>query len=157
YALRMALQGNYVAPVPDACRILDVGSGTGQWAYDLCDEFPAALVVGLDIRIGKPDRPLNYSHVRADVRRRLPFPDSAFDFVHQRLMQGAIPLELWSEEVGELLRVTRPSGLVELMEIGDRWEPAGPAIRALWKQSSRLAAMFGVDGGRIVPGSLDGY
>lgn len=157
YALRMALQGNYVAPVPDAGRILDVGSGTGQWAYDLCDEFPAALVVGLDIKIGKPDQPPNYRHVRGDVRRRLPFADGAFDFVHQRLMQPAIPLELWTREVGELLRVTRQSGVVELMEIGDRWEPAGPAIRALWKLSGRLAAMFGVDGGRIVPGSLDAY
>ncbi len=30
YALRAALEGNYIAPVTDPERILDVGTGTGQ-------------------------------------------------------------------------------------------------------------------------------
>lgn len=157
YALRAALKGNYVAPIGSPARILDVGSGTGQWAYDLCAEFPSSLVVGFDIEPSKPDRPDNYRLVRGNLLQGLPFADGSFDFVHQRLMQPAIPLVLWPEEVGQLLRVTQPGGFVELMEIGDWWEPAGPAIRRLWELSGRLAATYGLDGARIVPTSLDAY
>ncbi|HEY7201571.1 MAG TPA: class I SAM-dependent methyltransferase [Candidatus Dormibacteraeota bacterium] len=157
YALRAALQGNYVAPVETPDRILDVGSGTGQWAYDLCDEFPSALVVGIDIEPSKAVRPANYRYIRGNVLDGLPFDGDSFDFVHQRLMQAAIPLARWPEAVGQLLRVTRPGGVVELMEIGDRTEPAGPAISRMWELCNRLATSHGLDWTRAVPSSLDTY
>jgi len=53
YALRGALGRNYVAPLEQPARILDVGTGTGQWAFDLCAEFADALVVGLDLEPSK--------------------------------------------------------------------------------------------------------
>ena len=28
---------------------LDVGCGTGQWAFEICDQFPDVVVVGLDL------------------------------------------------------------------------------------------------------------
>jgi SAM-dependent methyltransferase len=154
YALRAALQGNYVAPVERPSSILDVGSGTGQWAYDLSEEFPDALVVGFDIEPGKADSPANYRFVRGNLLHGLPFADDGFDFVHQRLLQAGIPLDRWPEVVGHLLRVTRPGGYVELMEIGDRTEPAGPAITRLWGLCSRVAASYGLDWTRAVPSSL---
>ena len=157
YALRAALRGNYVAPVAGPTQILDVGSGTGQWAYDLCQEFPDALVVGFDIEPSKPERPANYRFVRGNVLEGLPFADGTFDFVHQRLMQAAIPLARWPEAVRHLLRVTRPGGHVELMEIGDRTEPAGPAILQLWELCNRVAMSYGLDWTRAVPSSLEGY
>lgn len=157
YALRAAIEGNYVAPVESPLRILDVGSGTGQWAYDLCSEFPDALVVGFDVEPSKPERPSNYRYVRGNVLDGLPFADGAFDFVHQRLMQAAIPLDRWPEAVRHLLRVTRPGGLVELMEIGDRTEPAGPAITRMWQLCNRLATAYGLDWTRTVPSSLETY
>jgi len=157
YALRAALQGNYVAPVQAPDRILDVGSGTGQWSYDLCAEFPTSLVVGFDIEPSKAERPTNYRYVKGNVLDGLPFADGTFDFVHQRLMQAAIPLTRWPEAVGRLLRVTRPGGLVELMEIGDRTEPAGPAITRMWELCNQLAEAHGLDWTRLVPSSLDTY
>jgi SAM-dependent methyltransferase len=157
YALRAALQGNYVAPIASPARILDVGSGTGQWAFDLCEEFPDALVVGLDVDPGKPERPDNYRFVRANVLNGLPVADGSFDFVHQRLLQAAIPLPSWPDAVGQLLRVTRPGGFVELMEIGDRTEPAGPAITHMWSLCSRLASGYGLDWTRAVPDALEGF
>ncbi|HSR24198.1 MAG TPA: methyltransferase domain-containing protein [Candidatus Eisenbacteria bacterium] len=157
YALRAALKGNYVAPVECPASILDVGSGTGQWAYDVCEEFPRALVVGFDVEPSKPDRPSNYRFVRGDLLHGLPFVDGGFDFVHQRLLQAAIPLARWPEAVCHLLRVTRPGGYVELTEIGDRTEPAGPAITRLWGFCSRLASGYGLDWTRTVPSSLHSY
>jgi SAM-dependent methyltransferase len=155
YALRAALQGNYVAPIGAPSRILDVGSGTGQWAFDLCEEFPDALVVGLDVAPSKPERPANYRFVKANVLEGLPVADATFDFVHQRLMQAGIPLPRWADEVRQLLRATRPGGYVELMEIGDRTEPAGPAMNRMWGLCSRLAAGYGLDWTRAVPDSLE--
>jgi SAM-dependent methyltransferase len=157
YALRAALKGNYVAPVEAPARILDVGSGTGQWSFDLCAEFPEALVVGFDIDPSKAERPGNYRFVRGNVLNGLPFADGSFDFVHQRLMQAAIPLARWPEAVDHLLRVTRPGGVVELMEIGDRTEPAGPAITRMWELCARLAQLHGLNWTRAVPGALDSY
>ena len=157
YALRAALRGNYVAPIEDPGRILDVGSGTGQWGYDLCVEFPHALVVGLDLEPGKPERPSNYRFVRANVLQGLPFADDCFGFVHQRLMMTSVPVVDWPDVVGELVRVTRADGFVELAEFGDRMEPAGPATKRLWELANRLAASRGIDSTGEVLSSLDDY
>src|SRR5215471_1286524 len=63
YALREAVRGNHLAPVHAPATVLDVGAGTGQWAYDLCAEFPDAEVIGLDLVPSKSDRrPGNYRH-----------------------------------------------------------------------------------------------
>jgi SAM-dependent methyltransferase len=64
YANRGVVGANYVAPLVRPARILDVGSGTGQWAHELAEEFPDALVVGLDLVRGKPGGPRNHRTVR---------------------------------------------------------------------------------------------
>ena len=59
-AIRAAMGGNYIAPLTNPRGILDVGAGTGQWAYELCEEFPDAIVVGLDLVPGKPGAPARF-------------------------------------------------------------------------------------------------
>lgn len=158
YALREAVRGNHLAPVGRPPAILDVGSGTGQWAYDLCAEFPDAAVVGLDLVPGKAaSRPANYRFVRANALHSLPFADGTFDYVHQRLMVTALPVPMWPAEVTELLRVTRPGGWVELVEGGDQIEPKGPATGRLFELAAQLAASYGLDTSRSVCGLLDTY
>jgi ubiquinone/menaquinone biosynthesis C-methylase UbiE len=49
YALRETLGVNHLAPIEPPRRALDVGCGTGQWAFELCKRHPGALVVGLDL------------------------------------------------------------------------------------------------------------
>jgi len=158
YALREAVRGNHMAPVRAPATVLDVGAGTGQWAYDLCAEFPDAEVVGLDLVPSKSDRrPANYRHVKANVLQGLPFADDTFDFVHQRLMVTALPLTTWPAVVADLLRVTRPGGWVELVEGGDQIEPRGPATARLFALASQLAASYGLDTSRSVCDLLDSY
>lgn len=145
YALREALGSNYLAPVGTPARILDVGTGTGQWAFELSREFPGAAVVGLDLtRTIKPSAPESYWHVQANAADGLPFRNRAFDFVHQRLLRPGIPAVKWPAVVRDLARVTRPGGWVELVEVGDGVEPAGPATRALFDLLVRLCARFGL-------------
>jgi SAM-dependent methyltransferase len=157
YAFRAGLQGNYVSPVAAPARVLDVGSGTGQWCHDLCAEFPAAQVVGFDIEPGKPRWPANYGFVRGNVLDGLPFADESFDFVHQRWMRVSIPVADWPGVVRELVRVTRTGGFIELAEFRHLMEPAGPATARLFELLHRLAARRGLDGDGVVPHSLARY
>jgi ubiquinone/menaquinone biosynthesis C-methylase UbiE len=158
YALRAALRGNAIAPLEAPKTILDVGSGTGQWAYDLCAEFPDATVVGLDLVPGKTHgRPHNYRSVKANVLHGLPFEDDSFDYVHQRLMVTALPVGAWPDVVRDLLRVTRPGGWVELVESGNDIEPHGPATMRLFELAAQLAASYQLDWTGSVSTVLDDY
>jgi methylase of polypeptide subunit release factors len=40
---------NYFAPLVNPKRILDIGTGTGQWAIEMADEFPEAEVQATDL------------------------------------------------------------------------------------------------------------
>lgn len=150
YMLRYALKGNYAAPLQDPHDILDVGSGTGRWAIELAQQFPAARVVGMDIspppveaRATPLPGPANYSFVQGNALERVPFADDSFDFVHQRFLTLAIPAARWPDVVAELLRVTRPGGWVELVETEP---PTGaPAIDQLARWGVELTKRRGID------------
>lgn len=157
YATRAAMRGNHAAPISQPRRILDVGCGTGQWAYELCAEFPAALVVGLDLMPSKPERPVNFRFVQGNVLQGLPFPDGEFDFAHQKLMVAGIPLRYWPGVVADLVRVTRPGGWIELVESAASLTPEGPATRRLWDLFRQLGRSVGLDTLGTVPSSLDRY
>src|SRR5579884_241255 len=72
HALREALGRNYLAPISSPGRVLDVGTGTGQWGFEVCWEHPEALVVGLDLVPGRAEHPSGYRHVRGNVLQGLP-------------------------------------------------------------------------------------
>jgi SAM-dependent methyltransferase len=155
YALLDHIGANYLAPIGQPARVLDVGCGTGQWAYDVCAQFPDALVVGYDVEPSKPDRPENFSLVVGNLLRGLPFGNGQFDFVHQRLMVTAVPMHWWPAVVADLVRVTRPGGWIQLVEGGSEVEPIGSATKRLFQLASRLAAAFGLDSTGNVALSLD--
>jgi SAM-dependent methyltransferase len=157
YALREVLGGNYVAPVRQPDRILDVGSGTGQWGFEVASEFPGCLMVGVDLVAGKPGGPPNNCFVKADLLRGLPFRDGIFDLVHQRLLMSAVPAGSWSEVVADLVRVARPGGWIELVEGAPEMGPAGPSTARLSGMLKRLAEAKGLDASGTVFRSLVRY
>src|SRR6266566_2383772 len=143
YLIRSILHGNHASPLrSDLTSILDVGCGTGRWVIEMARSFPGAQLVGLDIE--PPPQaaqvlPPNVRFVQANVLDGLPFADRSFDFTHQRLLVLAIPAAHWPLVVGELVRVTRPGGWVELLEGGDVFLNAGPATQrflAWWREAS---------------------
>jgi SAM-dependent methyltransferase len=157
YALREALGGNYLAPVEDPAAVLDAGSGTGQWGFEVAERFPRAMVVGVDLVPSKPDRPPNYRMVRANLLTELPFAGESFDFVHQRLLVVGLPLPEWPRTAGELARVTRPGGWVELVEPATNVQDAGPATERVRTLAMGMMEAVGLDTGDEVFLSLDGY
>lgn len=155
YMLRFSLRGNYSAPIAEPKAILDVGTGTGRWAREMAELFLDARVIGLDIAVPKADEsaeslqtaeplPPNYSFVPGNVLEGLPFADGEFDFTHQRLLVTAIPLAQWPQVIGELARVTRPGGWVELVETGlSRGQ--GENMNLLLQSSVEFARRRGID------------
>lgn len=161
YVLRSLLRGNYLAPITQPRRILDVGCGTGQWAFELAQQFPQADVIGLDLEQVKitSTPPANFRFVQSNALQGLPFESDSFDFVHQRLLILAVPVSAWPGLIQELARVTAPGGWVELVETSTMQDftPAGPATRAFYQLGSPLAAMRGLDIEGIVLRSLERY
>jgi SAM-dependent methyltransferase len=157
HALREHRGANYVAPVERPALILDVGTGSGQWAYELCQEFPEAVVVGLDLVSGKAGAPSNYRGVRANVLHGLPFQDGRFDLVHQRLMFSGVPVRSWPALVEELVRIVRPGGWLELVEGATEFLPLTPAMEQLTEMLRTLNRARGLDSTSIVFRHLDDY
>ncbi|CAG8656281.1 5909_t:CDS:2, partial [Paraglomus occultum] len=53
-----------------------------------------------------------------DILDGLPFPDNTFDFVRQAFVIICMNWQLWKEKVmKELIRVTKPGGYIEIMDI----------------------------------------
>src|SRR5579875_404435 len=161
YVLRAILRGNYLAPIEQPRRILDVGCGTGQWAFELAHQFPHADVIGLDLEQVKASTPPpNYRFVQGDVLKGLPFDNDSFDFVHQRFLWLAIPLAAWPGAVQELARVTAPGGWIELVEFGTStadFTPSGPATQRYLALAGQLAALRGLDAEGVITRSLGRY
>jgi SAM-dependent methyltransferase len=144
YALYHAFGNHYLAPIsPETRTMLDVGSGTGIWAIDMAQQFPQAHIIGVDIALTSLPSILPSTSLfsQADVLQGLPFPNQLFDFTHQRLLVFAIPAPRWPEVVRELVRVTRPQGWIELLEVGTAIQNAGPATERLlsWLRETALA------------------
>ncbi len=145
YALRAAFQKSHFAPVEDPLTILDVGCGTGLWAYEICNEFPRARVVGFDLEIqesrGSPDQ---YFFAEGNLLNGIPLANDSFDFVHQRMLLAAIPSISWPFVARELERVTRPGGWVELVEMNFDVEPKGSTSHYFWDLVRLIASSRGI-------------
>ena len=149
FMVRYATQRNYIAPLHDPKSILDVGCGTGRWAHEMAALFPRAKVFGLDSTADHTKEgntiPGNYRFLTGNVLEELPFPDMTFDYVHQRFMHMALPVNKWSHVVQELVRVTRPQGWVELVESDLIMHNQGPAMRQLTEWGFTLGQLRGID------------
>lgn len=146
HVLYKTLSNHYLAPLsPTTATILDVGCGTGIWAMDMAALFPQAHILGVDVSLTSLPSPVppGCLFAQTNILKGLPFPDQQFDYTHQRLLVAGIPALHWPSVVRELVRVTRPGGWVELLEIGDTIHNAGPATTRLLTWMTTISKEFG--------------
>lgn len=114
----------FVAPFH---RVLDVACGSGGWALTMAHTYPHLEVLGCDI----DERMINYANSQArvgrldnasfrvmDARKPLDYPDNSFDLVNARWMT-VIGTAAWPGAVREMVRITRPGGVIRLTESED--------------------------------------
>src|SRR6266487_911316 len=151
FLLRQVLKGKTFAPVDQLLRtsshILDVGCGTGRWGCEIAAAYPQTHVVGFDLEEipRSVSTSLNYQFSHGNLFNGLPFAAQHFQYVHQRLLVAAIPLDKWPWVIGELRRVTCPGGWAEFVEMGNTFHQAGPATKQFLAWWVAISASRGID------------
>jgi hypothetical protein len=75
------------------------------------------------------------------VNAKLPFEDNHFDFVKQRLVTASFTVSDWKHVMSELVRVTKPGGYIELLEIDYNTYNLGPNGRK-WESECEYIHIF---------------
>ncbi|KAJ5019772.1 hypothetical protein K4K57_010439 [Colletotrichum sp. SAR 10_99] len=108
----------FYAPVPvekGDLKVLDVGTGSGLWALDLADEFPAIEVIGTDISAVQPSWvPPNCIFQIDDAQLDWTFKRDHFDAIHARNLYGGI--DNWQRFYDQAFTHLKPGGWFESME-----------------------------------------
>jgi ubiquinone/menaquinone biosynthesis C-methylase UbiE len=129
---------------------LDIACGPGGWVLGMAQAFPYIEVTGLDISQGMIDyattlaRSSQLDNVQFRVGSAidpLDFPDDSFDLVNSRQIEEVIPLASWPALLKEMLRITRPGGIIRIS--GNEWGMTNsPAYETLLTQLNQGGLNF---------------
>lgn len=117
----------------------------------MANDFPNCIFSGFDIiqpfsleadvdSIGHI--PVNCRLVKLDVFDGLPYQNKSFDFVHQRMMQLVYPSNKISWMFGEILRLTKDNGWIELVELDTTPKRAGPIFARVFIAGKKYSPRF---------------
>ncbi|MCD4739504.1 MAG: ubiquinone/menaquinone biosynthesis methyltransferase [Anaerolineae bacterium] len=109
-----------LAAVPATGRLLDVGTGTGEFALAAHEHFSTARVVGVDITLAmlaQAKRKPAQQRVawNAGDALHLPYPDNTFDAVISAFIMRNVPDV--GQAFAEQTRVVRPGGKIICLEM----------------------------------------
>ncbi|PYI10059.1 methyltransferase [Aspergillus sclerotiicarbonarius CBS 121057] len=113
------------APIAtDAPRILDIGTGPGDWAIEMSTAYPHSTIIASDIGVfdsglGHVDLPNVYFHLD-DARNDWAY-HTLFDLIHLRGLAGAFPD--WSFIYQQAFRHLAPGGYLEVADTDFVAEP----------------------------------
>ncbi|KAJ5938939.1 hypothetical protein N7466_002073 [Penicillium verhagenii] len=103
-------------PTPPPRRILDIGTGTAEWAIEMAEDFPNAEIIGTDLSPIQPSwAPSNCRFYIDDAESDWTYaPGEAFDYIHMRCLGGGIGD--WPRLLKQAYQHVRPGGWVEVQE-----------------------------------------
>ncbi|RIB03988.1 S-adenosyl-L-methionine-dependent methyltransferase [Gigaspora rosea] len=149
--IKYVWQGNFSADMDEklkkGIRTLDIGCGYGSWISDMAQTYPLSTFIGIDIvsRYFPKDTLPNAGYLECNILNGLPFPDETFDFVYQRFLWSSLTEEQWTFIIGEIVRVTKKGGAIELMEFEMKLTNSGPKTALLFDVSEKFFALKGVN------------
>jgi ubiquinone/menaquinone biosynthesis C-methylase UbiE len=115
---------------------LHLACGAGDWAIEAARRYPRMSFVGIDTN----PHILDYARMNAaaaqvtgrvsfqmmDALRSLDFPPASFDLVNLRLGVTFIRIWEWPALIAEVVRVTRPGGVIRITEPQIKHQNKGP-------------------------------
>jgi ubiquinone/menaquinone biosynthesis C-methylase UbiE len=118
--------------------VLDIACGPGGWVLQAAQTYPTMSLVGIDISkqmITYANTQAKQQHITDRVKFRmmdalhtLDFPAASFDLVNMRLASTFVRTWEWRKVVTEILRVTRPGGIIRITDIPDLGTSNSPAL-----------------------------
>ncbi|KAH6890403.1 S-adenosyl-L-methionine-dependent methyltransferase [Thelonectria olida] len=104
-----------LAPIQDPTHILDIGTGTGEWAIKMAELHPRCEVVGTDISAMAETRgvPMNVFFEIEDAEDWDRLPDM-YDLIHFRGMEGAF--QNWRFMYDNAFYSLKPGGWLEVQD-----------------------------------------
>lgn len=105
--------------------VLDIGCGPGGWLLDLIARYPHITGIGIDsseqmlstARLLKQAEGQHLTFTKIDARQPLPFPDQHFDFIHMRLTQSFLHVQMWESVLSECFRLLRRGGILCITDL----------------------------------------
>ncbi|KAJ5488755.1 hypothetical protein N7539_003645 [Penicillium diatomitis] len=97
-------------------RILDIGTGTAEWATEMAEDFPTTTILGTDLSPIQPAwAPPNCRFFIDDAESDWTFsPSEAFDYIHVRSLGGGIAD--WPRLLRQAYTHLKPGGWFEAQE-----------------------------------------
>jgi len=107
---------NYFAPLNNPKTILDIGTGTGQWAIEMGDEFPEAEIQATDLSPIQPSSVPQNVHFFIDDASEEDWvlPPAYFDYIHTRVLLGCFTD--FKEIIRKSFHYLKPGGWMESQE-----------------------------------------
>lgn len=97
-------------------RILDIGTGTGDWAVAIGEKYPEAEIIATDISVCQStDVPPNVFFEVDDAREDWTYSEP-FDLIHMRGLTGAFGD--WAAIYAVVCKHLRPTGYFEIADFG---------------------------------------
>lgn len=129
-------------------RVLDVGTGTGDWVFDFAEEFPQTeLIIGTDLSNIQPDEtPPNVQFIIDDSSEE--WLDDDLDFVHTRNTNGCWE-DMNAQVIQQAFAKLNPGGWLESQEINvqlycdDGTAPADHGLRLWLNELDRVSQLAG--------------
>lgn len=136
-------------------KLLDVGTGSGTISAALAKAIlPDGHVTAVDIKadilpcakaFAAMEGVTNIDYQQSDVLGRLPFEDSTFDVTHCHQVLAHLPRP--ADAIREMLRVTKPGGIVAAREGDLETEGVWPDLPGLAKFHTLTTAFIRMAGG----------
>lgn len=122
-------------PLVAPTKILDIGTGTGEWAIGMGEAFPNADVIGTDLSAIQPSAvPSNvYFEIwDAEEDEQWTEPAQSCDLIHFRSMSGSF--QSWETIYQRTLEYLKPGGYIEVLDC----DPAHSTFSRFWSSDSEI-------------------